>query len=234
MTTTEPAAASAHPDSSRHPSGHPRPVPSGIAARLREGTQTEHRQAESQPFVHDLMSGRLDVRDYTAMVAAHVQIYRVLEDAVAAARQHPWCSSLFDPALDRADRLAEDLGELCALDGSEPPATGPAVQRYVERIRSVRDDPVRLIGHHYIRYLGDMSGGQAIAAMVRRHITTSGLSFYDFADLRPLPRYKQRYRVALDALPLDDAQVEVLIDEVRLAFGCNSDVFGELGGALVC
>lgn len=236
MTTTQPAAAGAHQDRGASPAPSARPVPSphGIAARLRDGTQTEHAAAESQPFVRDLMSGGLTVRDYTAMVAAHLEIYRELEDAVAAARRHPWCMALFDQALDRTDRLALDLAELCALDGSEAPSTGPAVHRYVERIRSVREDPVRLIGHHYIRYLGDLSGGQAIAAMVRRHITPAGLSFYDFADLRPLPHYKQRYRIALDALPLNDAGVEILIDEVRLAFGHNSEVFGELGGALVC
>ena len=147
-----------------------------ISARLRTDTQQDHTAAESQPFVQALLSGGLAPVDYTAMVAAHVRVYRALETAVAAARTHPWCAELFDPRLERTDRLAADLAELCATFDIESPRPGPATSRYVERIGEIADDPVRLIGHHYIRYLGDLSGGQAIATMVAMVCCTPKLS----------------------------------------------------------
>ena len=92
-------------------------------------------------------------------------------------------------------------------------------------LRAISDDDVRYLAHHYTRYLGDLSGGQAIAALVARHYgaTPDQLGFYRFeiAD-DGIVRYKRGYREAMNALALSPDEVDVLIDEVRTSFRMNS------------
>ena len=87
------------------------------------------------------------------------------------------------------------------------------------------------VAHHYTRYLGDLSGGQAIAALVARHYgaTPDQLGFYRFeiAD-DGVVRYKRGYREAMNALALSPDEVDVLIDEVRTSFRMNSAIFEAL------
>lgn len=198
------------------------------SARLKAATAEDHNHAESQIFVQRLLGGELTIADYAAMISSHLDVYRVLEASVAAMRPHPWCTELFDKKLDRTQRLVADLADLHQTYDLDIPVSGPATSRYINRIRAVSDDPVLMIGHHYIRYLGDLSGGQAIAAMVRRHTTDVGLSFYDFADVHPIPHFKKRYRQVFDSLPLSEDDFQALVAEVQLAFRLNADIFGDL------
>jgi heme oxygenase (biliverdin-producing, ferredoxin) len=66
--------------------------------------------------------------------------------------------------------------------------------------------PAEYVAHHYTRYLGDLSGGQVIGAMIERHYgaTPEQLTFFSFEGIeKPVP-YKREYRTALDALELTD------------------------------
>lgn len=212
----------------------------GIATTLRQATASAHERAEGATFVSDLMGGRLGLADYASLVRANLTIYRALEAAVDGLRSDPLCVELFDPALDRLPRLEADDAELAALLSDADAArlvvaeSGPAVSAYVSRLQLISGQPVRMIAHHYTRYLGDLSGGQAVAAMVRRHITAAGLSFYDFGDIGALPHYKKRYRAALDALPIDEAELAELVDEAQISFALNAAVFADLHQARAC
>jgi len=88
------------------------------------------------------------------------------------------------------------------------------------------------IAHHYTRYLGDLSGGQAIARLVSRQhgFEGDGVAFYDFAELGPIPHFKKAYREALDSLgaELSDAERQRMCDEVREAYRFNTETFRDL------
>lgn len=88
------------------------------------------------------------------------------------------------------------------------------------------------MAHHYVRYLGDLSGGQAIGRMLDRAfgLGGAGLSFYDF-PMRPKP-YKDAYRARLDELGLSSRENVRIVDEVKIAFGLNQAVFDELSDNL--
>jgi heme oxygenase len=91
---------------------------------------------------------------------------------------------------------------------------------------------VRYLAHHYTRYLGDLSGGQAIASLVARHYgaTPDQLGFYRFEVAADgATRYKRRYREAMNALALTSDEIDVLIAEVRESFRLNSAIFEALG-----
>lgn len=203
---------------------------SGLAARLREATSAEHRDTESRAFVTRLMEGELDLAAYTRYLAQYAHIYRALEDRTPRPDDPTF---LVDPALLRFQAIESDLAALGAADWeSEHPAL-PATAAYVARITAVFDDLPRFAGHHYTRYLGDLSGGQAIAKRVADHYDASEdqLGFYRFDLGEPIGRYKVRYRAGLDALDLEPGDEQALIDEAKRAFHHNAEVFEALAGA---
>ena len=88
------------------------------------------------------------------------------------------------------------------------------------------------MAHHYTRYLGDLSGGQAIGKILDRTFSLggAGLAMYRF-PMRAKP-FKDRYRARLDALHLDADAVRRAVNEVKVAFGLNQAVFDELSSNL--
>ena len=102
---------------------------------------------------------------------------------------------------------------------------------HAAHLRAIADDDVRYLAHHYTRYLGDLSGGQAIAALVARHYgaTPEQRGFYRFDVAEGgVVQYKRGYREAMNALALSPREVDVLIAEVRTSFRMNSAIFEAL------
>ena len=91
-------------------------------------------------------------------------------------------------------------------------------------------DAARVIAHHYVRYLGDISGGQVIAARLASFygIDSEALKFYDFAAIGKIPPYRANYRRQLDQLLLTEEQRVELIEEAKEAFALNTAVFMDL------
>jgi heme oxygenase len=210
------------------------PIPAkGLAVRLREATTPEHREAESASFMTQLMGGELDLDAYVAYLAQYAYVYRALEARQAQASDPRF---LTDPSLARYSSVVSDLEHLGAGDWEErhPPLT--ATRQYVEHLESLeaRDVP-RYLAHHYTRYLGDLSGGQAIAKLVARHYgaTEQQLAFYRFDGIDSPVVFKRGYRDGIDALDFTPEQQRTLLAEAKAAFGFNSAIFEELGQRLV-
>ncbi|MDF6101806.1 heme oxygenase (biliverdin-producing) [Gordonia hongkongensis] len=202
-----------------------------ISERLRSATAVAHERAEHAPFIDDLMSGRLDSGEYQRLAVQLYFVYEALERVGADLAGDPVADAVLDPKLLRLQRLGADLASF----GIDPSTASPlpAVARYVAAIESTRTDPPRYVAHHYTRYLGDLSGGQVVAHRMREHygVEDAALSFYSFDEIHKLKRYKDAYRARLDALPLDAAGIERLVDEAIAAFDHNQAVFGDLDGA---
>jgi len=204
-----------------------------LSARVRELTQADHHEAETSRFISDLMGGHRSGRDYALLLSQYAHIYHQLEDSVALARVNAAAplAHLFDPALERAPHIRQDLANLLATLGlAETPAALPATQAYVQRIAEVEHDDARLAAHHYLRYLGDLSGGQAIGRLVARHygLTKDHLAMYAFEGIDKPKVYKDGYRLKLDALGLAPDREDAFIDEAGLGFQLNKAVFQQL------
>ena len=202
-------------------------APVDVAALVRAASAEDHRAAESRGFIVRLMSGELSLVAYTRYLAQFAWVYEALEQR----RPRPDDPAVFDPALARLPAIESDLAALGAGDWRRVHPPLAATSAYAEHLRDVSDDDVRHLAHHYTRYLGDLSGGQAIARLVARHYgaTPEQLAFYRFelaAD--GVERYKRRYREAMNALDLSPAEVDVLIAEVRTSFRMNSAIFEAL------
>ena len=200
-----------------------------LSVAMKEGSAQEHRAAEQSPFVSDLLSGRVNEQGYTDYLLRLRMVYEALEDAVRTRLDDPIVAAVYDPALERLTAIDQDLEHWAP--GAAREVDSPAAQAYRDGIveASWGGD---LVAHHYTRYLGDLSGGQAIGRILDRtfNLDGAGLAFYDF-PMRPKP-YKDSYRDRLDGLDVDADGVDRAVDEVKVAFGLNQAIFDELAGNL--
>ena len=199
-----------------------------LSRALKERTAVAHERAENSGFMSSMLEGKSGVEALVALLAQSLPIYAALEAACRRQAQEPQFAPLYDVILERETALRADL-DTHAKAGIECGTIVPATRAYVAEIEASAADPARLVGHHYVRYLGDLSGGQIIGTLMRRHHgLDEGLSFYHFDVAKPKV-YKDEYRANLDALPLTDAERGEAVDAAVAAFDLNSRVFAELG-----
>lgn len=201
-----------------------------LSKALHDSTMVAHDQAENAAFITRLMSGEGTADGVVALLRQSLPVYEALEAACRGVGADPRLSAILDPRLDRTAALRADLA-VHAAHGHACDVVVPAVSAYVDELRACESDPAALIGHHYVRYLGDLSGGQIIKTMVRRHYgIEEGLSFYDFEFDKPKV-YKDDYRAALDTLPLGDADRDSALAAATRAFDLNHQIFLDLEAA---
>lgn len=202
---------------------------------LRERTWTSHGDSEGADFMHDLMTGKGTREDYIALVAQHYFIYEALEAAAARFADDPIAAPFISDQLTRLPALEADLRFLLGADWRNEIAPLPTTVRYVDRINQIADEGWAggFIAHHYTRYLGDLSGGQAIAKLMARQFgfETNGIGFYVFDQIASPKHFKETYREQLDAVAWDAVERERVIDEVLAAYRFNTELFLDLSAA---
>lgn len=206
-------------------------APAPLSARLRSGTRTQHETAESQGFITQLMRGELDRDAYADFLAQHHAIYVALEDSGEKLRAAGVDSGIVLDELVRVPSLEADLEFLFGREWRTAIDVLPETLEYAARLRELDSWLGGWVAHAYTRYLGDLSGGQAIRALVQRHygLGEEGVSFYHFAAI-PKPKvFKDTYREKLDALPFADDEVDAVVAEAQRAFELNTAMFRALG-----
>ena len=205
-------------------------APPALSDLLRTATMSQHERAETRPFIARLMGGELSIDDYVAYLAQYAYVYEALES-----RDQPADPEfLRDPVLDRFAAIEHDLASLGAGDWRSTHPALPETASYAARLREVAAGrPAEYLAHHYTRYLGDLSGGQAIGALIARHYgaTPDQLTFFAFDGIEKPVIYKRAYREALDAVPLSDEERAASVAEANRAFDYNAAVFDALGAA---
>jgi heme oxygenase (biliverdin-producing, ferredoxin) len=196
-----------------------------LSVAMKEGSTAEHDAAEQSPFVSELLAGRVNGDGYADYLRRLRVVYGALEEAVRARRHDPLVAAVYDPALERLSAVDADLEHWAP--GAAREVESPAAAAYRDRIASASWGGA-LLAHHYTRYLGDLSGGQAIGKVLDRTfgLEGAGLAFYNFpVRLKP---YKDSYRARLDGLGLDADKIGRAVDEVKVAFRLNQALFDEL------
>ena len=134
------------------------------------------------------------------------------------------------PELRRVPSLEADLATLAGPTWREELPVLAATKEYVARLEGI-DDAATYLAHAYTRYLGDLSGGQAIARMLQRHygMTADDLTFYTFTGIEKVKPFKDHYRALIDAAPFTPEERDRVVEEAKVAFDLNAAVFVELG-----
>lgn len=199
---------------------------------LKALTDEAHQDAERSAFITRLLQGEESAAAYARLINEYLPLYSELERAVRAVREIAPMSHFYDVRLERAEALRRDLA---GLGESEARTPLPATSAYVDRVASfVPHEPVRLLAHHYLRYLGDLSGGQVIGRLVQRHydVADDALRVWDFSAVGKSKPYKDAYRDRLNSC-LSAAQQQVFADECLHGYRLARELFEELAATPV-
>lgn len=199
--------------------------------QIKARTDAAHAQAENAPFISTLMGGGLNPVAYRDYLAAFLPIYSLMEALLKARSESALLSYFNHRALDRSTHIENDIAHLeTTLSSTFDGESLPSVQSYLARLSNEVSD-ARLLAHHYIRYLGDLSGGQAISKLVSRHyaIAPEALTFYDFTNIGDTVFYKKRYRDLLNLAPLNTEEKDEFLDEVTHLYRLSTEIFIDLG-----
>lgn len=199
---------------------------------LRAGTSDEHRNAEGSAFARDLLRGEIGRDGYAAFVAQLHFVYAALEDAGEVMRTDPVAGQFVADELLRGPALEADLLFLLGSNWREQIDALPSTVAYCDRLREVGASwPGGFVAHHYTRYLGDLSGGQAIRRVVTRTYgwdDGDGVQFYMFPAIADAKSFKATYRDRLDAAPWSADERARIIAESGVAFRHNGAMLSAL------
>ena len=202
-----------------------------LSVAMRVGSRAEHEAAEGSAFMAELLAGRVVAAGYAAYLLRLRTVYEALESAGRSHREDPWVAAVHDRNLERLAAIDADLDHWLP-DGAGRAVDSPAATAYAKRLHAATATWGGLhVAHHYTRYLGDLSGGQAIGRTLERHFDLDGhgVAFYTFAAVPKPKPYKDAYRARLDALAPSATEQASIVDEVRTAFELNRALFAELG-----
>jgi len=173
---------------------------------LKELTWDSHKRAERTEFMKRLAKKELSPREYYTFLANQYMMYKALEDVGDRL-------GLFDDisTIKRRDAIERDLVELEGIHKFDYAYFTDAAADYLDHIEAISNDTEKMLAHFYVRYMGDLSGGQ----ILKRLVPGSG-SYYDFDDVNSL---KEKLASKLN---------ESMADEANLCFTMMTHFLEEL------
>nr|WP_120492627.1 biliverdin-producing heme oxygenase [Corynebacterium lactis] len=203
-----------------------------LAQRLKEETAGAHSEAENSDFMSRLLAGELDAQAAIDLTAQLYFVYEALENTLRTTSESVQVEAVFDRRLERLGALDADLRHLIGEDWKNVVEPLPATMNYVERLREIGStgDANAALAHHYVRYLGDLSGGQVIAKMLGKHygIGAEGTNFYDFKAIGKIKPYRDAYRARVSDLDVSPVDKGAIVEEAKEAFRLNREIFAAL------
>ena len=206
-----------------------------LAQRLKTETRALHTAAERSRFMGVLLRGQMQRPAYLALLRNLHVLYATLEPALARHATHPVLAPVFAPALFRTLALEHDLRALGEPGTHHAIALQPATLAYGARLRELDAwEPELLLAHAYVRYLGDLSGGQMLRRIVAQGKAfdgRSGVAFYEFGDAVETHALTQAFRAGLGRVDVSEASENAIVAEARSSFELHRRLFDELAGA---
>ncbi|MBX3364218.1 MAG: biliverdin-producing heme oxygenase [Phycisphaeraceae bacterium] len=179
--------------------------------RLREETRDLHTAAEKGPYQAAMVMGRLPRAGYVAMLEQMLLVHRALEAGLERARAgSPAIARVVTREQYQEPYLLEDLAYF-GIDPDAIEATG-ATRALVEEIERASNDPLTLLGMHYVLE-GSNNGNRFIAkALMKAYDLTppDGLCYMlPYGERQP--EVWSAFKTNLDACGLGDEEVTTLV-----------------------
>ena len=201
-----------------------------LADRLRLETRDLHAAAERAGAMAALLRGQLALPRYCALLCNLLAIYVALECALDARQTDPHVAPVHLPQLYRSAALASDLAVL-RVRGVAEPALEDAAATYAQRLAQLAQaGSPALVAHAYVRYLGDLYGGQTLKRVVTKAygLGADSTQFYEFGDAAAVQAQRLAFREALAAVPATSADADLIVAEARWAFEQHQRLFEQL------
>ena len=195
--------------------------------RLQSRIGQAHHQAEAMNCCRALLEGQATPRQLAALLRALAPAYALLDELAPAATAGLGATDLPWSDLARTAALEHDLALVATV-----PATpdSPAAAAWCARLTGLAGQaPHRLLAHAYVRYGGDLSGGQQLAHQanaIMAYMDLPALSFWSFS--RPSIDLKEALHGGIERLLLSAKEEEELMDEAQAAFAASQALLVEL------
>ncbi|MCP9848572.1 biliverdin-producing heme oxygenase [Cyanobium sp. Morenito 9A2] len=224
MTATIPEAISSHAH------GADAVLRKGFGPRVRKlhaRIGAAHRQVESMAFSRALLDGQVEPLQLAALIRTLAPAYALIEErgpdlaSALGATDLPW------KALRRGAALEADQKALAALPAT--PASA-AARGWLEQLATLAQGaPHRFLAHVYVRYGGDLAGGQQLAEQANAILAAHGLNPLQFWHFeQPVAALKVAFHDAFEQLELSGAEEAELLDEAEAAFLATQALLAEL------
>ena len=210
-----------------------------LAGQLREGTKKSHTMAENTGFVACFLKGVVEKKSYRKLISDLYFVYQAMEEEIdrLVLQDHPVIKHIGFKSLFRRETLENDLKYYFGENWKKEIKISKSAEEYVVRIHTVaQNSPELLVGHHYTRYIGDLSGGQILKKIAKKALNlngNNGLNFYEFELIDDEKKFKEEYSQTLNKLPINQETADQIIDEANKAFVYNMKMFKELEGNLI-
>ncbi|XP_051899098.1 heme oxygenase 1a isoform X2 [Pristis pectinata] len=209
-------------------------MPADLSEALKLATKESHELAESSEFMRNFQKGQVTRDQFTLLLDSLYFIYTALEEESERNKDHPAFAPVYFPSeLDRKEALERDLEYFHGPEWRSHIKCPKATGKYVSRIQQVgRSEPELLVAHAYIRYLGDLSGGQVLKKVAQKALqlpsTGEGIAFFSFDRITNATKFKQLYRSRMNTLEAHGETRQRILEEANRAFQLNVEVFNEL------
>jgi heme oxygenase (biliverdin-producing, ferredoxin) len=197
------------------------PLRTSLGDMLREATHALHVEAERSGVIGQLLRGGSTREAYALLLRNLSPAYRAMEDGLVRHANSPALRPMVRPELFRTAAIESDIERLAGPGWRESLPLLPAGERYVERVSAAAaNGSGRLVAHAYLRYLGDLSGGQIMKRLLAKSLGlgADALGFYDFPAIADLSAFKNEYRKAIDDSVVEGANPVDAVDEAIVGF----------------
>jgi heme oxygenase len=126
---------------------------------LKEQTHEKHKEAETQSFIKEIFQKRVDKNKYAEYLYQLYLIYHAMEN-IAGPKLGTYEGI---PGLYRSKAIFEDFQELAVPDKTY--TIKESTLKYIQYIMDITEHN-DLVAHMYVRYLGDLNGGQIFAKLI--------------------------------------------------------------------
>jgi heme oxygenase len=194
-----------------------------LSELLRERTKSVHAEAERSGVIADILRRKADQEGYALLLRNLLPAYDRLEAGLSRQSAHPVLRVFARRSLHRSARLRDDLARIAGTGWERSLPLLASGSRYADCIaRAAAGDGLRLASHAYVRYFGDLSGGQVLKKLLRVSLSlpAEALTIYDFPGL-DAQVVKDEMRDALDHAGRIAGDPEILVAEAIDAFEHN-------------
>ncbi len=201
--------------------GKTKSIRMSLGDMLREATQALHVETERSGVIGQLLRGGGTREAYALLLRNLLPAYRAMEGGLVRHANTPALRAVVRRELFRTAPLESDIEQLAGSSWRERLPLLPAGERYAERVSAAAaKGGGRLIAHAYLRYLGDLSGGQIMKRLLARSLglKADALAFYDFPAIADLPSFKSEYREAIDRSVAEGVNPVDVVDEAIVGF----------------
>ncbi|MEM6369280.1 MAG: biliverdin-producing heme oxygenase [Myxococcota bacterium] len=189
-----------------------------LTASLRDSTDDAHRSIEGTRFARRLLASEVSLDEFSHYMAQLLPVYDAMESVLSSGLFGPFS----DWRLHRASRLRQDLKGRRLKIGEASLEYATAIESAAER------SPLFVLGHAYVRYFGDVTGGAVILRRAQAGWSEKKTwSFFDFGEIGSSKKIRGRLSDWLNRPELESVE-DKLIREANKSFVHSRSIFEEL------